>query len=386
MNAALRALQSDPTVEREKIDPVPTPGHSRLARFRALIVLALALLLAGGGSAWILAPATSESTDDAYVGVDATTIAPKVRGLVAEVLVRDNQSVRVGDPLVRIDAEEYDARVASARADLMDARAGVAAARAALVSLDAEQRLAVANVSAAETAIKSSTAQSERAGEDSRRYDALVAGGAVALRDAEAVRAGAITAAQDAAHATAMLEVARDAVAVTAAKRPGLEAALRKALATVQHARSALDLALQDQSHTLIRAPIDGTVGNRQVQQGDYVQPGTRLLTLVPIQALYVTANYKETQTGRMRPGQRATIRVDALSDRRFQGVIESLAPGSGSQFALLPFEPGTGNFTKIVQRIPVRIRFDAGQPALAALRPGLSVTARVTLGRRAAE
>jgi membrane fusion protein (multidrug efflux system) len=382
MNAALRALETGPAVLRETSAPVLTRGRLSLKRFRAAMALILALLLAGGGTAWILAPATSETTDDAYISVDATTIAPKVRGLVAEVLVNDNQSVHVGDPLVRIDAEEFDARVASARADLAEAEAGVAAARAALVSLDAEQRLAAGNVTAAETAIKSSSAQSDRASADARRYDSLVASGAVALRDADAFRAGAITAAQDAAHANAMLEVAGEASRVTAARRPGLEAALLKATASVGRARSALDLELQDQRHTLIRAPIDGVVGNRQVQQGDFVQPGTRLLTLVPLQALYVTANFKETQTGRMQPGQRATVRVDALPDRAFAGVIESLAPGSSSQFALLPFEPGTGNFTKIVQRVPVRIRFDEGQSALAALRPGLSVTAKVTLGR----
>jgi membrane fusion protein (multidrug efflux system) len=392
MEAALRALETNPTVVRERREPAPTPtltpapalapARRWLTQFRAPIALSLALLLAGGGTAWILAPASSESTDDAYVAVDATTIAPKVRGLVAEVLVHDNQSVEGGDPLVRIDAEEFDARVASARADLADAEAGVAAARAALVSLDAEQRLAGANMTAAETAIKSSSVQSERASADARRYDALVASGAVALRDADAFRAAAITAAQDEAHANALFEVAGDASQVTAARRPGLQAALLKATATVERARSALDLALQDQRHTLILAPIAGVVGNRQVQQGDYVQPGTRLLTLVPIQSLYVTANFKETQTGRMRPGQRVKVRVDALSDQPLTGVIESLAPGSSSQFALLPFEPGTGNFTKIVQRVPVRIRFDAGQPALAALRPGLSVTAKVTLGR----
>jgi membrane fusion protein (multidrug efflux system) len=142
----------------------------------------------------------------------------------------------------------------------------------------------------------------------------------------------------------------------------------------------AVDLARQDQRHTLILAPIDGIVGNRQVQQGDYVQPGSRLLTLVPAHALYVTANFKETQTGRMRPGQHATVRVDATSSAPLAGVVESLAPGSGSQFALLPFEPGTGNFTKIVQRVPVRIRFDVPPTELEALRPGLSVTAKVAL------
>jgi membrane fusion protein (multidrug efflux system) len=152
---------------------------------------------------------------------------------------------------------------------------------------------------------------------------------------------------------------------------------LQKAEAQRLRAAAALDLARQDQRHTLIRAPIDGTIGNRQVRVGDYVQPGSRLLTLVPLHALYVTANFKETQTRDMRVGQPATISVDALGGK-LAGHVESFAPGSGSTFSLLPFEPGTGNFTKIVQRVPVRIRFDADQQNVDRLRPGLSVTARV--------
>src|SRR5262249_53705808 len=152
------------------------------------------------------------------------------------------------------------------------------------------------------------------------------------------------------------------------------------ARASVERARAARDLALQDQRHSLIVASIDGVIGNRQVQQGDYVQPGSRLLTLVPLHELYVTANFKETQMAKMRPGQRATVRVDAVPGHDFSAVVESLAPGSGSQFALLPFEPGTGSFRKIVQRVPVRIRFAADQRGLDALRPGLSVTAKVVV------
>jgi len=180
----------------------------------------------------------------------------------------------------------------------------------------------------------------------------------------------------------AMLNVSRESQQVTLAKRATLQAALQKAQAVVEAAQAALDLTLQDQRNSLVRAPVDGVVGNRQVQQGDYVQPGSRLLTLVPLQALYVTANFKETQTAKMRPGERATVKIDALPQHALSGVVESLAPGSGSQFSLLPFEPGTGNFTKIVQRVPVRIRFDEGQPGLEVLRPGLSVTARVALNR----
>ncbi|MGO4776009.1 HlyD family efflux transporter periplasmic adaptor subunit, partial [Lysobacter sp. 2RAB21] len=132
--------------------------------------------------------------------------------------------------------------------------------------------------------------------------------------------------------------------------------------------------------HTLIRAPIDGVVADRQIEQGDYVQPGTRVMSIVPLGALYVVANFKETQTARMTVGQRASIEVDALPGTVLNGRIDSFAPGSGSQFSLLPFEPGTGNFTKIVQRVPVRIRFDADQPELARLRPGLSSTVSVRL------
>jgi membrane fusion protein (multidrug efflux system) len=124
-----------------------------------------------------------------------------------------------------------------------------------------------------------------------------------------------------------------------------------------------------------------GVVGDRQVEIGDYVQPGTRLLTIVPLRALYVTANFKETQVSRMLVGQKAVVRVDALPGKTLTGRVESFAPGSGSQFSLLPFEPGTGNFTKIVQRVPVRIALDAGQVSLAHLRPGLSTTVTVKLG-----
>jgi membrane fusion protein (multidrug efflux system) len=160
-----------------------------------------------------------------------------------------------------------------------------------------------------------------------------------------------------------------------------LQAALAQAEASVAAAQAALNLAHQDQEHTLIRAPIDGVVGDRQVEQGDYVQPGTRLMTIVPIAELYVVANFKETQTARMTAGQAATVEVDALPGVALKGEVESFAPGSGSQFSLLPFEPGTGNFTKIVQRVPVRIRFAAGE-SLASLRPGLSTTVTVRLAK----
>jgi membrane fusion protein (multidrug efflux system) len=344
---------------------------------RTIVVTAIAIVVAIVGIIWITLRPSSESTDDAYVAADSTTVAPKVRGIVAAVLVRDNQTVHAGDPLVRIDPEEFDARMQSAQASLADAKADVASAEAALISLDAEEKLASANVVAARTQIRSSAAEAERADADQRRYDNLVATGAVAKRDADTYRATAITAEQAQARTVAMLGVSQREADVTTAKRPGLEAALQKAKAAELQAQAAIDLAKQDQGHTLVRAAVDGVIGNRQVRVGDYVQPGTRLLTLVPMDALYVTANFKETQMRDMRVGQPAKISVDALG-RSLKGHVESFAPGSGSSFSLLPFEPGTGNFTKIVQRVPVRIHFDPGQVDARTLRPGLSVTARV--------
>ncbi|WP_254302520.1 HlyD family secretion protein [Sphingobium chlorophenolicum] len=372
--------RAEPSSPREDGDShSEAPARRMPRRSRASIAFGVAVVAALGGIYWITARPTSESTDDAYVGADATTVAPKVRGLVEQVLVRDNQAVRAGTPLVRIDPEEFTARTASAQADLADADANVAAARAALVSLSAEERLASANIAARGTTIRSSLAEAERADADRRRYEALVATGAVARRDADLYRTTAIGAAQTAVKAQAELGVAQREADVTSARRATLQAALAKAVAQRQRAAAALDLARQDLGHALIRAPIDGVVGNRQARVGDYVQPGSRLLTLVPMNALYVTANFKETQTRQMRVGQAVTVHVDATGGS-IKGHVDSLAPGSGSTFALLPFEPGTGNFTKIVQRVPVRVRLDAGQAEVAALRPGLSVTAKVHL------
>ena len=356
---------------------VPAAPRASWSR-RPVFVAVVALLVAVGGALWIAAPGRSVSTDNAYLQADSSVVAPKVRGLVADVLVQHNQRVHRGDPLLRIDAEEFDARVASATAGLQDAQSSVAAAQAALAALDAEEALAASNVRAAQTSIRSSEAQQALAEADRRRFDALIASGAVARRDAEQYRTAAVTAQANAEHSRAEFAVSRDQAAVTRAKRLTLRANLAQAEAAVASAQAALDLAQQDQANTLVRAPIDGVVGDRQVEPGDYVQPGTRLLTVVPLDALYVIANFKETQTARMVAGQSASVEVDALPGQTLKGRVESFAPGSGSQFSLLPFEPGTGNFTKIVQRVPVRIRFDADQAALAHLRPGLSSTVTV--------
>ncbi len=371
-------MSADGTVPAA-VSEVAPPRRLPLSR-RPLVVAAVAVVIALAGALYIASPRRSVSTDNAYLQADSSVVAPKVRGLVAAVLVKHDQAVHRGDPLVRIDPEEFDARVAAAAATLQNARASVAAAQAALVSLDAEEQLAASNVRAARTSILSSDAEQNQAEADRRRYDALIASGAVARSAAEHFRTAAVTAQANAQHSRAEFAVSRDAASVTRARRLSLQANLAQAEASVASAGAALDLAHQDQANTIVRAPIDGVVGDRQVEPGDYVQPGSRLLTVVPLDALYVVANFKETQTARMLVGQRADVEVDALPGQTLTGRLESFAPGSGSQFSLLPFEPGTGNFTKIVQRVPVRIRFDPGQAALARLRPGLSSTVTVRL------
>lgn len=359
--------------------PAVDKPKRRLGR-NPIVAMLVALVVAAAGIAWLLAPRTSETTDNAYVRADSSAVAPKVGGLVAAVLVEDNQRVRAGQPLVRIDPQEFDARVAQARAAVADADAGVASARASLAALGADEALARARVRSADTAIAAADAEYRRAVADRSRFEALATQGFATRRDAERIDATAVGAASARDRSRADRDVTSEQVAVTNARRPLLQANVAQAEAGAARARAALALAVQDQQHGLVTAPIAGVVGNRQAQVGDFVQPGSRLMTLVPATAPYVVANFKETQTREMAVGQKATIAVDALGGEKLIGRVESLAPASGSEFTLLPFEPGSGNFTKIVQRVGVRIRLDPGQKALARLRPGLSVTATVSL------
>ena len=356
-----------------------SPVRAKFSR-RAIVPAAIAAVLAIVGAIYILTPKRSVSTENAYLQADSAIISPKVRGLVARVLVEHNQQVHKGEVLVEIDPEEFDARVASAKADLESANANVESARAALVSLGAEEQLAASNVHAAQVSIRSAEAQRELARANRERYDSLADSGSVARLEVDRFRTAAVTADVSAQNSVVAYEVSRNQAAVTRAKRAVLEANVSQSVAAVSRAHAALELAKQDQEHAILRAPIDGVVGDRRIEIGDYVAPGTRLMTVVPMHAIYVVANFKETQTDRMTAGQAASIEVDALPGVALRGRVESFAPGSGSQFSLLPFEPGTGNFTKIVQRVPVRIRFEPGQGDLARLRPGLSTKVSVRL------
>ena len=361
-------------------ETAPTKPKRKIGMGRPLIILGAAIVIGVAGVLWLQHAGTSVSTDNAYLKTDSTTVAPRVRGLIASVLVRDNETVQAGQPLVQLDPEEYATRVAAAEGDLAMADAAVASAEATFGKLGAEETLAASSSAEAQTAIRAADAQAARAQTDWKRYETLVGTGAVPRRDAERIRAEAISASADAERARAAYAVSQNQAAVTGKRRPELLAAVAQARASQAKARAALDLARQDRSYALISAPVAGVVADRQAQAGDYVQPGTRLLTLVPLGTLYASANFKETQTARMLPGQRAEVRIDAMPGKVFKATVDSIAPGSGSEFALLPFEPGTGNFTKIVQRIPVRLKFDADQPELKRLRPGLSAKIKVIL------
>lgn len=345
---------------------------------RGLLVLGAAVLMGGGGAFWLQAAKGSATTDNAYVKTDVTIVAPRVRGHVAQVLVEENQPVKAGQLLVRLDSEEYAARLAGARGDLAMAEARLLAAQAALARHGADEALAMAAVREAQTGITAADAEATRARADWSRYETLLRTGYAPRRDADRVQAEAVAAGAQAEKTRASLAVSRSQAEAVRGRRAELVAAVAEARARRDAAVAALELARQDQAHVEIRAPIDGVVGDRQANVGDYVQPGSRLLVVSPTDRLYVTANFKETQTARMLSGQPARVKVDALPGVTLKAHVESFAPGTGSEFALLPFEPGVGNFTKIVQRVPVRLRFDPGQPEVAKLRPGLS--AKVTV------
>jgi membrane fusion protein, multidrug efflux system len=351
-------------------DPTLAPPVVKTRRLpkRALIVAGAALVLALAGAWWIALPPSRVSTDDAYLKADSTIVAPKVHGLVAQVLVHDNEQVKAGQPLVRLDDDDYRQALSSAQAD-------VETAQASLDQFGAQRNLAAANAQASAAAIRASDAENARAAADRQRFDTLVADGDISRQQADQARATALSAAADADKSRAGFAASQAQLVVIDKTRGQLVAALARA-------EAALTLAQQNLAHTVIRAPVDGVIGDRQVQTGEYVQPGTQLLTVVPMKTLYVEANFKETQTARMIAGQHARIEIDALDGQELDGVVESFAPGSGSEFSLLPFEPATGNFTRIVQRVPVRIRLLPNQPDIARLRPGLSADVTVELHR----
>jgi membrane fusion protein (multidrug efflux system) len=311
-------------------------------RWRALSVGVIALVAIVGGLVWIFADKATTETDDAYVQGDKTIVSPKVRGMVLTVDARENRPVKAGQLLATIDPQEYDLKIAQARGDLLAAQASEAAGRAGLARLDAEEKLTEGAVNSAESLAGPKGAA-----------DPL-------LRQA--------------------FQTAHGQALVAARTRGEIEAGMAEATAAEYRAKTELDAAQLQRAQTQVIAPASGIVADIQATPGGLVQPGVTLMTIVGEAQPTITANFKETQIGRMRAGQPATVRIDALPGHSFTGHVDSLAPGSGSQFALLPFEPGAGNFTKIVQRVPVRIALDPGQPGLDRLRAGLSAEVTVRL------
>ncbi|MDD3446691.1 MAG: HlyD family secretion protein [Zavarzinia sp.] len=320
-------------------------------------------LFALGFAGWLYLTRHLVSTDDAYVHADIAPISTRVQGLVAQVAVTDNQMVRAGDVLLRIDDSTYRATVEAARASVDSAAADVDT-----LSRQIEQQALRITVAEADEA--SARAEAERTTLDLARMSKLATSDYASRQKLDTAKA-------DDAKAQAALARATANIGVAKADRSILEAKLVEARAALERARAQLALAEEDLKDTVIRAPVAGVVGNRGVVAGQYARPGAILLSVVPVQDLWIEANFKETQLAAMGPGQPVDISIDALPGVTLHGTVESLSPASGALFSLLPPENASGNFTKVVQRVPVKIRLDAGENP-SRLVPGLSVVVTV--------
>ncbi len=345
------------------------PVKSRLQFGRkhlAIVGLALAVTLGGVGYGryWWSVGRFIESTDDAYAGGNVTAVSPHVAGFVSQILVTDNQHVQAGQLLIRLDGRDFQAA-------LDHAQAVAAKEQAALAGLQAKYVLQQAMIRQAEADLSAKAARATFAGADAVRYRDLAATTFGTRQNAERASAADEEAQSVTKSAQAGLTAARQRLTV-------LDAEIAEARAAVAQASADLETARLNLGYTEIRSPIDGYVGNRAAQVGAYAANGAYLLSVIPAQGLWVDANFKEDQLAHMRPGQPATVVADVLPGRTFQGHVESLAPGTGAVFSVIPPENATGNFTKIVQRVPVRIALDNGDGRLGELRPGLSTTISV--------
>jgi membrane fusion protein (multidrug efflux system) len=373
-NPRLEAVPLQPSVETHapaKPNAAATASAGTKRRRYSVRRLAIggALLLAVGAAGWFgydwwTVGRFTVSTDDAYVGAYNTTLAAKVAGYIANVAVTDNAHVHAGDVIATLDDGDYRLAVDSARNKVATQQATIARIGH---QVDAQQ----AAVEQAKAQLVSAQAAATRMQLELDRQNKLAAqdfASRQTLEQAQANRDQSIAAVQG---AQAALDSATANVDV-------LRGQQQEAMGTLDELKTALAKAERDLSFTVIRAPIDGVIGNRAVQTGDYLQPGQRLASLVPLNGVYVDANFKETQLARLRPGQPVSIAVDALPQDAIQGTVESLSPASGAVFSLLPPDNATGNFTKIVQRLPVRISVPAAVADQGRMRPGMSVVVSV--------
>jgi membrane fusion protein (multidrug efflux system) len=346
--------------------PVPAalpvrPAARRWTVRRILTTSAAALLLAGaawGGQYYWTVGRFLVSTDDAYVKADNTTIAPKVSGYLTEVLVGDNERVKAGQVLARIDDRDFKVALDQSKAD-------VAAAEAAITSKNAQLDVQQTVIAAAKATIDVDTATRTFAGQENKRYTDLAATGYGSVQNAQQAQSR---------NAGAEAAILRDTANLASAEKQVelLKAEIVQATATAARASAVQRQAELNLSYTTIISPIDGVVGNRTLRVGQFVQAGTQLMSLVPASGAYIVANYKETQLTDVRQGQAVDIEIDMFPGKVVHGHVDSLAPASGQEFALLPPDNATGNFTKVVQRIPVKITIDRNSSV--DLRPGMSV------------
>ncbi|SEN11654.1 membrane fusion protein, multidrug efflux system [Luteibacter sp. UNCMF331Sha3.1] len=343
---------------------LPAAPARRIGSRKLIAGGVIGLALVGYGVHWWTTGRFIQDTDDAYVGGDTTVVGSKVSGYIEKILVTDNQVVRRGDLLVQIDDRDYKAAVARAEAS-------VAAQEAALHNLDATAELQRSVIAEAQAGVAAARAEATRAKLDDARYSELSGRSAVSIESAQRARATFQTARAATDKASAAAAAAKSQLDVIDTQRGQVRAALASATAE-------LDLARLNLSYTQLRAPMDGTIGNRRARVGTYANAASPMLVVVPAHGLWVDANFKEDQLSRMKVGQAVDVRADVMPDRHFRGHIASLAPATGSQFSVLPPENATGNFTKIVQRVPVRVVLDGADGDLGVLRPGLSVTATV--------
>src|SRR5262245_37739826 len=345
--------------------PIQRPAPRR--RFVVLGgLVGLALLAAGAayGQYWFTQGRYLMTTDDAYVGAKTATLSPKVSGYISEVAIEDNAHVATGDVIARIDDGDYQLAAANARDQIR-------VQQATIDRLGRQITAQQAGVDQAKAQLASAKAGATRAELELKRQQDLATrqiNSRQALEQAQA----------NAEQALASVQAADAAVAAASANVDVLKAQQEEARRTLEQYRTALAKAERDLSFTVIKAPFDGVIGNRAVQVGDYVQPTQRLASLVPMDAVFIDANFKETQLAGLKPGQPVRISVDALPGQTLEGRVASLAPASGSIFSLLPPDNATGNFTKIVQRVPVRILLPAEVAEQAVLRPGMSVVVSV--------
>jgi membrane fusion protein (multidrug efflux system) len=341
---------------------------------KALLTGAALALLAGatwyGWDYWTVGQYLV-STDDAYVKADNTTVAPKVSGYLHAVLVGDNERVKAGQTLARIDDRDFKVALDQAKAD-------VGAAQAAIASKQAQLEVQQAVIAAAEATIEVDRATLTFAVQENKRYSDLATTGYGSVQNAQQAQSR---------NGGAQAALARDSANLTSAQRQVdlLKAEIVQAEATLARARAIQSQAELNLGYTTIVAPIDGVVGNRTLRTGQFVQAGTQLMSVVPATGAYVVANYKETQLTDVHEGQAVDIAVDMFPGQIVHGHVDSIAPASGQEFALLPPDNATGNFTKVVQRIPVKIALDRGNASLVELRPGMSVIPTIATHPKAA-